>query len=462
MRKYIFFISFLLICFTVYSQDENLQQTTLENTSNEWSDVDADSIFVIDTFFFNIDGKTRESALIRTAGLKKGQELIGVSSLENYIQEKTQLLFNQRVLENVFLDYSYDQKNNDGKYPLDVYVNVKDTNNFLIFPYPQYSTNYGFGLSLNFIHNNFLGTMSPFTTEVGYKYDEFGRHNYLFSLENTIPFRALEKNWSFIIFNEFLYRPYLDNPLFYMNTTGLSVDLPVNTLTITPSFNISTIINQEIISSGNSICSDSHVLIFSPKIEFKHIDWIGNFRKGYSISLIQSYYYYFYNKRNDNEPWGISNGIAGIIHQNFTSFFGISTRLMFRHWGLSAVNNYAGDVLRGILDNDVCADLMFSLNLDFPFKALSIKPSEWFKNKKLEFFNFDLHLVPVLDTAWYRHPSIEAENFYDNILISGGIEAIIYPQKFRSFCLRISFGKMIRGNVKTGSYELHIGGSLFY
>jgi hypothetical protein len=197
-------------------------------------------------------------------------------------------------------------------------------------------------------------------------------------------------------------------------------------------------------------------------MEFSRIDWIGNFRKGFSVSVKQFYYYYFYLNDYDITPWGIINQISGIIHFKLSDFFGISSRLMLRHWGISSSNQYAGDVLRGILDKDVSADLMLSFNLDFPFRVFTFKPSQWFNSKKMEFFNFDLHLVPVIDAAFYRNALIETENVYDNLLFSGGIEAVIYPQKFRSFCFRISLGKNLKERIDEGKYELYIGGSFFY
>jgi hypothetical protein len=134
---------------------------------------------------------------------------------------------------------------------------------------------------------------------------------------------------------------------------------------------------------------------------------------------------------------------------------------MLRHWGWASVYNYGGDALRGVIDKDVLTDLMLSLNLDFPFKVFLFRPSEWFNNKKLEFFNFDVHLSPVIDTALYNNTST-TDNFFENMLVSAGIEAIIYPYKFRSFYFRISFGRMIKGNIETGDFEIQLVGRLFY
>jgi hypothetical protein len=440
--------------FTAFSQNEIIK----ENTETQCN---TDLTYVIESFSYNIDGITRQNALRKAGGLITGQEISGILSLEKYIQEKQQLLYNKRALESVILNYSVGPVSDDEKYPVIIEVNTIDSNNFFVFPSPQYSTNYGFGISLNLIHNNFLGTLNPFEADIGYKHDEYGQSKYLLSLETGIPFKVLGIDYNIILSNEFNYRQYLDKPFYYRNITDLSVDLFFSFFTFKPSFIFSLIYNDEA-RINNVSYGGYNYLFFGPDMEFSRVDWIGNFRKGFSINLNQFYYYYFYLNEYDITPWGIFNRISAIIHRKLSGFFGISSRIMFRHWGLSSSNHYAGDALRGILDKDVSADMMLSLNLDFPFRVFTFRPSQWLNNKKLEFLNFDLHLVPVIDTAVYRNMLIETDSISDNVLVSCGIEVVIYPQKFRSFCFRASLGKILRDNIETGKYELFIGGRHFY
>jgi hypothetical protein len=303
--------------------------------------------------------------------------------------------------------------------------------------------------------------MSPFQTEIGYKYDEYGQSNYILSLETGVPLMFFGINWDLLFFNEFKYRPYLEKPLYYRNAESLSASLPFGFFTFTPGINFSLIINDEIRINDASYGGYNY-LFFGPEFKLSRIDWVGNFKKGVSISANQFYYYYFYLNKDEINPWGILSIISAVTHLKLTGFSGISSRLMFRHWAISSSGSYAGDVLRGILDKDVQADMMLSLNLDFPFRVFIFRPSEWFNYKKFEFFNFDLHLVPVIDTAVYRNPYIKTDNIYDNILVSGGIEVVLYPQKFRSFCFRASYGKNLKEKIDNGKYELYVGGSFFY
>ena len=54
----------------------------------------SDSVFIINAFYFNIEGRTRPESVIRVVEFKKGEELKCRGNLDKYIQNKTQLLLN--------------------------------------------------------------------------------------------------------------------------------------------------------------------------------------------------------------------------------------------------------------------------------------------------------------------------------------------------------------------------------
>jgi len=278
------------------------------------------SVFIINSFAFNIDGITRPSALINAGEFKEGEEIAGLSGLENYIREKTQLLYNQRVLESAAIEYSTGVMRHDGKYPVDFVINVKDTKNFVILPDPKYSSNSGFSIEIGIQHYNFFGTMSPFKIDAGYRHDEQGRNNYLFSLDSNVPFRAFDFNWNLSFVNDFEYRPHLENPLYYKNTTSLYANLPLGRSAATIGFCESVIINEENLSFDGNIHNGINSIHFGPTIGVGRIDWIGNFQNGLYANIIQSYSYNFFNKEFDKSPWGIYHEISGITHV-FSGFF---------------------------------------------------------------------------------------------------------------------------------------------
>ncbi|WP_461247827.1 hypothetical protein, partial [Treponema sp. R6D11] len=129
---FVFFLFFFLICSAAFSQE----------------DPQNNSVYIINSFSFNITGRTRSFALIRKGELYTGVEITGFSELEKYINDKRQLLYNERVLDTVSIDYTIGQPDEDGKIPVDVFITTKDTWNVVAIPRPRYSSNTGFDLTI--------------------------------------------------------------------------------------------------------------------------------------------------------------------------------------------------------------------------------------------------------------------------------------------------------------------------
>jgi hypothetical protein len=477
------------ICSGVLSQE--LKQ---EDVSASLLEFGADSIFIINSFNFTIEGYTRQYALIYNGEFKKGEEIQGFSNLEKYIKDKTQLLMNERVLEKVTITYTIGDKTEDGKYPVDLQIYVKDTWNIVAIPRPKYDSNSGWDITLKARDYNFLGTMSPLRLDLGYIYDEDKKSSFKLEIDSNIPFRAFDLNWNIKSFNAFNYRPGTDQPFFYKDITGISVELPVKSTTITVGFNESFLVNEENddiykerygnFQDGFYMSSNPYFkwniptgleagewgeleytpglsanfnhefpawalddirkgpfLTFSHKLGFKRVDWIGNFQKGLDVSVDNSFKYDFFKSGRNKNPWNIDLKLSGTGHFIITDFFGISSRLMYRQWAYYDYGyDKAGDVLRGIPDKDIYADYMISLNLDFPVRVLRFLPSVWLDKPKLRIFNLDLHLSPVIDTMIYHDPVNNTEFSLKNTLVAGGMEIIVFPEFFRSLYLRISFG----------------------
>jgi len=490
---------FCFLCYPVFSQED--------------SGTHDDSVFIINSFEFNINGFTRPYALINKGDLIKGEIITGLSNLEKYIQEKTQILYNERVLDSVEINYTIAEVQEDGMYPVDLVINIKDTWNIVAIPRPRYSSNTGFDITLKARDYNFLGTMSPLRLDMGYIYDEKGRNSLILELDSNIPFRVLGLNWNAKFFNAFDYRPNMEQPFFYQNTTGLSVELPVFFTTITAGFDESILINDENadiyktlygnFQDGFYMSSNPYVswkiptglevgewgelvytpgisavfnhefsawplddirkgpfLTFSHTLGFKHIDWIGNFQKGLDVFISNSFKYDFFKYAHDVNPLKADLKLSGTGHFIVNNFFAISSRVMYRQWFYMEhgfLQTDSGDVLRGILDKAVNADYILSLNLDFPVRVLRFSPSVWFDNPKLRILNFDLHLSPIIDTALYHDPLKNIDFNFKNILVTGGIEGIIFPEFFRSLYLRVSFGWDLTGFSGNRNSEIYIG-----
>ena len=494
------FIFIFCLPVSVFAQEEDIiyEETKTEAAIQEKNIIQEedieDIIYVIISINFNIKGLTKPFAIIRNAELYTGEELAGKEKLEKYIADKAQLLLNQRVLKTARIDYTIGEKQPDEKYPVDLLVSTEDTWNIIALPQPKYDSNTGFELTIKARDYNFLGTMNPLRLNIGYKYDEYEHSSLLVELESDMPFTVFGYNWNLTFNNYFSYRPQVSEPFFYQNTTGLSMELPFKKTTFTFSFYEYTKLNEEnadrykdegygefqegIYMTSRLVTSwkiptgllirDYGELTYRPEISvnfyhefpdwplddfrrgptmnfnhslgFDKIDWIGNYRKGLALSLRNSYTYDFYKINEEVKALSFDYSVSAKGYFIFGNSFGISTYLQFRHWFYHDPAYYesAGDVLRGILDTAVHANYMLSLNLDFPAKILEFAPSKWFKTKKLSLFDFEMHVSPIIDMALYHDPEKNIAFSFKNMLVSGGMEIIVFPAFMRSLYLRIS------------------------
>ncbi|MDR3162017.1 MAG: hypothetical protein LBU28_10450 [Spirochaetaceae bacterium] len=455
-------------------------------------------IYYIRTIDLDIQGRTKAAALIRKGELAVGERLPGKAALERYIARKSQLIYNQRVIEAVSIEYTLGEAD-EGGIPVDLRVITRDTRNFIILPEPQYDSNSGFDLTLKGRDYNFLGSMTPLRVDVGYRYSEEKEHSVDFLIDSDFPFQALGLNWNLNFDNELKY--IQDAPLYFKNTTGLSLDLPVKRTTLTFALEQITLLNEENddndeiddgvyynehwyttsalsaqweIPLGLSVGSLGE-LTYTPKLKgsvnyrpygdigeyrrgaavtlsqtlgFGEINWIGNFRKGIEVFLDNANTY-----GTNRQSWNYSARFSAIGHFPVTDFFEITGRVMYRQWFFSPESIYkvyssgkfhvyadGGDVLRGVKNNALPVENMLSLNLDFPLRVLRFVPSEWLHNAKLHLFDFELQIAPFIDIALVRDPVHERNFSPRDAVFAGGLEFIVFPLAWRSLYLRVSAG----------------------
>ena len=454
---------------------------------------DDDKVYVIAAFEFEIKGRTRPSALIHNGNLKVGERLSGMAGLEEYIRDRTRVLTNMRVLKDtVEMNPSVGGMGDDGSYPVTVLVRVEDTWNIIaIPPLPFFNSNTGFEITLKARDYNFLGTMSPLRVDFGYKRDENQNNSFEAMVDSNIPFTAWGRRWNFKFENTFEYRPDVEETVYFRNVTGLSVQLPFRATTLTVGFDESVTLNEENahryreeygnfqsgpymssrafasweIPTGLTTASHGDLsYVMSPSVTFNHempgsplqdfrrgpflgfshslgfgrVDWHGNFRRGLSSSLDNSFGYDFFLIDSDAEPLSANLSFTGTAHFTLGGFMGVSARVQSRHWFYfddGGFHDEGGDVLRGIADRSINTDAMLSLNTNFFIRVLTFAPSRWFDTRKLRFFDVEFQLSPMLDFAVYNDPSTGR-----HVAVAGGFEFMAFPEFMRSIYLRFSAG----------------------
>ena len=499
-KKFVIKNTFILIIFLLaapllQAQDDSFKAAALDESLDL-----SRAVYVIRGLDFDINGRTRPFALIYKGEFREGEKIQGKAKLEKYIAGKEQLLMNQRVLEDVAIEYTLDKAESDGSLPVNLLIHVKDTWNFIVLPYPQYDSNDGLQLTLKIRHYNFLGTMSPLRIDLGYQNDTDNNHSFSFMVETDTPFRAAGFIWHFKFDHDLSFT--VGDPLYYRNVTGLSIELPAKNVLTTLGINQYLVINEtnsdhdmdkydlddEIFSgpyASSEIYSSFKIplplvvgnyggLSYTPRVSgkisytkggvdeprrpagilsqtlgFGKVNWTGNYRKGLEASL-ENYNSLFAMPYD----WNIEiHGNAAFYHY-FNKYLGFSTRLQYRQ-NFNDIYYDSAETLRGIINNRLRAEYLLSLNMDLPFRILRFYPSELFNNHKLRYFNFELHTSPFFDFAMAKgthkqsgsrdDPYEEISFRFDEALYGAGMELIVFPAFMRSLYLRLSVGYDLRG-----------------
>jgi hypothetical protein len=415
-----------------------------------------DSVYYIREIRFDITGRTKEYALARNCGIRKGYEVTGMAALAGYIESGRQTLINRRELQRVYIDFTLAEPDGDERIPVDLTIRTVDTRNFVILPEPKYSSNTGWAPAVRIRDFNFLGLMSLLNITVRYRYQDgddvtYSRSGASLLVAAEIPFQALGYDWKFKTENVFSF--YSNEPFSYGNVNGVYVDVPFRNTTLTFGFdqgihfgkeydnwrkyvysvNIEDVwygsdtaygewkiplpVETEFLGSlaykpsvsGNINYAfrgeDLHELKgpsfnVSQKIGFDKVDWAGNFRRGADIYVENgNEYNLFFNE------WNNSITANATAHLVLSRFFGISMRGRFTRWfyddgsPLNETRQRAGEMIRGMGDDALAAKSMFVFNFDFTFHVFNFMFSEYFNNEKLRLINFELQAAPVIDIA---------------------------------------------------------------
>jgi hypothetical protein len=481
-----------------------------DDESAEKSD-DTNTVYYIKDIIFDRSGKRIRTGvswpyfLIRQGDFKIGERITGRDKLDEYRLDKTQLLINHRVLDHVFIDLIFEEPDAGGSVPVVLRVTTVDTATIIALPQPRFDDNDGFRIVLKARDYNFLGTMNPLRVDFGYEYNKKRKESSFFSLiDSDTPFRLFGYTWNFDFDHYFSYTP--EAPFHYKNTSGLTMELPVQFTTLTFGLAEAIVVNEDNEEAyatefkdlwvqrqeGNSRYKEFYMstalsaswkiptkffvgkfgeLTYTPKIEekfnytpggdigylrrgpfttlshslgFGRVDWIDNFRSGVSASVGNANTY-----NNSRNTWTNSLDVSVVGHVPISDFFGFSGKLQYRDWFHDEYSE-AGDSLRGVLDAEFSAVRTLSLNMDFPFKVFMFMPSDWFNMSALRFMNIEFHLAPTLDAALAVDP-YKSGISSDDIHLAAGLEVIVFSHFWRNLYLRLSAGLDLRKVMAAGS-----------
>ncbi len=448
---------------------------------------------------FKFMGKTREYPLKRSFPLDTEKLFESREAFEKYLDNYKKSLESSRYFETVDVNY-HATPSQDDLYEVTVLVKLQDSHHLVIMPYPKYSSNSGISVKLKAKDSNFFGSLNTMNAEINLKLDgkEF-KPGFSFSFDAPFSMGPFDANFvndysiNYIInddnngiewdtetgldltlpfdrfsiclgifqytYRNFSYKQYGDDIYF---SEKLNFGIPVKLVTLSnftnisysPSISINWNWDFDGINPDNNSLSGP-TFSFSHSVSNGKVTWNDNFRKGYNLSLSNSFEYNI--QRNDLVPkvsfdaqffWNFQ-----INDQDIWNRIGICSKLNIFHYFEIPSNSYKygtaiGDSLRGILDDNYfgnndpyqTASSAIVFNFDLPINVFTAY-------LPVEILNLNCQLSPFFDMALvydrnkdrYFHPE---DGFY-----CAGLEMLIYPLKWSSVTIRASLGINLSRNV---------------
>ena len=162
------------------------------------------------------------------------------------------------------------------------------------------------------------------------------------------------------------------------------------------------------------------------------VDWLGNYRQGYSASMSQSLSYDV-----SNSTYTTSVSVSGEYYRAF-KYAGFASRLyVFKNFGS---NSEEGSRIRGIRDAYISTDSALLLNIDVPIKVLQTDWVGWGAPRWMSWLDFEMQLSPFIDIALGNNNAAHRNYNPKDGWYAAGFEIIGFPNKMRSIQGRISFG----------------------
>ncbi|GMO53531.1 MAG: hypothetical protein Pg6C_19930 [Treponemataceae bacterium] len=401
---------------------------------------------------YNITGATQEYALALNVPVDTDRIFSSEDELRAYIADIEQQVINQRVIETAEASYSFLEPgsaiglgvNDKDIVPVVLKIKTSDTHNLIIVPYPKYNSNSGLDLRFKLKNYNFLGLMQTLTGDLIYKYDEDGQHSAGGAISIDLPFKTGIFDMKWLNDYSILYTFGKSKPEFSA-MTGIEATLPFKAFSIVFTAKQRANLDFEYTDAGDEIyfteegsiavpieiadigswakvklTPDAHVKYYwdkngithedllSPivgtgyKLTASRINWVGNYRNGFSFEFGQKFDYNYHPDKKAFIPsiWGELQVFRAFKYLSF------STRLYL--FGKDNGTEEISGRLRGIRDEQDGSEttLAFVGNFEMPVKIFQTDWIGWFralsKKEPASFWawlDFELQVSPFIDIA---------------------------------------------------------------
>jgi hypothetical protein len=283
-----------------------------------------------------------------------------------------------------------------------------------------------------------LGETWSLAPSTSYRYEQhYDRHTINGGLALKYSFDALFR-WSANLSNNYTLTivDTLKNSV--RSTIGLSTRILISQLSYFGAFNLSPSTGVYTAYNLGTAVLDDAGWTTSASLGFSRADWVGNLRKGASLSLSSAYTLHFIVPvPKDLYDWATT--VSASAFYAWGGLVGLNFRAMGRWEGtwtlLGEANtsvNYATSI-RGLKEARY-GDLGYFYNLELPINLAQGR----FLNQ--ERFSTEVFFVPFIDGGYVR-PNPQAELFAEaDTVFCGGFEFVIFPDYARAFTYRLSVG----------------------
>ncbi len=414
--------------------------------------------YILRDITYNVVGTTRESVLFQYLSIEPGTSFNNRQELQSYIDKKNQEILNQRTLSSGEIITTFHTEDGTDVVYVDLDVNVKDTWNYVLLPYPQYDSNTGLTLGFRAKNYNFLGGMETLSLSFDYVNLVSGGTEFNLGSDFKIPFYLGGFEWNLNFSEDMTISP--ESPFKNSTGMGLSVNIPLEHINLIASINQKYYLNQDgeedldeyylrtsarvgsMISLGYVTYTPAIITSYPYKlsgdlslerkgyklgaehnISYGNINWFGNFRDGFTLTFNQDLQYNF-----TRELWVNTQVLEMQYHKSF-GWSGLSSRLRgFFNYNSPGGDDGIGADIRGIKNDRLEGDAALLVNLDFPITFPLGPLNRW----------FDAHISPFFDYALVKPVDGNfniAEGWYGS-----GLEGFAFLNASRSFYARMSLG----------------------
>ena len=447
--------------------------------------------YKIENVEYELTGLTRENSLKSKIPVDTTTVFPSERELEEYINDLQKRIVNNRIFDSASVEITTIEPS-ENYTKVSILIKTDYTWNIIALPYPSFDSNSGFKLKLKIKDYNFLGSMETFDLTGNYIFDtEEKKHEFDLSFDIPFPtFNFISFNASFKMdfeigytygdsspsfdlgqsldftkqFNEIIgvnlslgntfyidpeYEDYGDK--FYLKD-NISVSFPVKLAEIknfgdvlwTPSGSFT--VKWDFDAFKNiGCCGLTHKDLFGPEFSFGHsisagrVNWEGNFRNGFNVSIAQTYDYNCYT--DSLLPYFNFNSK---LYKKFSDVVALASAQQF-YINVNGNNSEKGGELRGVRNSYFNSSSALILNFDLPIRLFQtdwVSFFNWFGLdwKWTRYVDFEFQFSPFLDVALCKNSSTGTQFLIEDGFYSCGFEMLVYPKKMKSITGRVSLG----------------------